>query len=435
MISNTVRKSINIGYKFGQLGITMLSIVDDRRYWANTSCIYHATLCFWKEPIKHSTDGFMEDYRIALDTGNIEYATTSVAICISYLIFEGENLNELYVKYNDYETFLQQWPQQPNTNLLKAFLQTIIHLRTENEKPEILIGEKINEEDMIAEALFVKDYSQLASLFVNKFMLAFLFENYDEAGEIAKKLGKWISNITNLLQYPMFLYYRALMHLTLFKDYSKGQQFFARRHIKIARNKLKKWARHTPNNFTNKYVLIEAEIARVSGKVEKSLRYYYEAINLSKEKGNLFDEAIAYELLAKYCLRLGNYDSAEIHFKKAALTYEIWGATAKADHLTKKYVNDLAAKSINYTTGTKTIKSSSTIDIKSSLDIETLMDAANTISGEVVLAELIKKITGIMLQHAGAQKGILLLKDKITGEFTIKAEGTVDQNKQKHCFG
>jgi histidine kinase len=430
MISNTVRKSINIGYKFGQLGITMLSMVDDRRYWANTSCIYHATLCFWKEPIEHSTEGFMEDYRIALDTGNIEYATTSVAICISYLIFEGESLNELYLRYNDYETFLQQWPQQPNTNLLKAFLQTVIHLKTENERPEILIGEKINEENMIAEALEVKDYSQLASLFVNKFMLAFLFENYEEAQKIADKLGKWINNITNLLQYPIFLYYRSLLHLSLFHSYSPKQKFFAWQKIKTTRRKLKKWARYTPTNFTNKYVLIEAEIARVRGKVEKSLRYYSEAINLSKEKGNLFDEAIAYELLGKYFLRLGNYDSAEIHFKKAALTYEIWGANAKVNHLTKKYINELTAKSTYFTTGTESIKGSSTFDIKSSVDIETLMEAANTISGEVVLAELIKKITGIMLQHAGAQKGMLLLKDKLSGELEIKAEGTVEQNKQ-----
>jgi len=432
MILNSVLGKIDSGYLYGRLGIKLLEKVKDKKYWANTLCIYHAALCFWKEPIKNTTNGFIQDYRVALETGNIEYATTSIAVCLSYKLFEGGNLDQLYATFNDYETFLLQWPKQPNTFLLKAFLQIILNLKEPKPNPEILTGKKCNEEEMIEEALFVKDYSQMASLFCNKFMMAYLFNNFNAALNIMHKSKNWIKNITNLLQYPVYVYYKSLLYLAIYHTLSKRKQIIVWQGIKANQNKLRKWAKHTPMNFLHKYLLVEAEIERVKGNAKKAIEHYNKAIALARNQSCLVDQALGYELMAKFWMEFENKELAGIYFTKALKTYELWGAKAKVEQILSKYNEFISGLNLAYIDDIDNQKISTTsLSASTSLDIETLMDAAKTISGEIVLTELIKKIIGIILQHAGAQKGLLLLKDKNTNELLIKASGIIEHEKQK----
>ncbi len=432
MIRNTIMGKINTGYSYGKLGIRLLDKLKDRKYWATTSCIYHASLSFWKEPLKKTTNAFIQDYHVALETGNIEYATVSIAICLSYQIFEGINLNELDTKFNDYENFLDQWPKQPNTDLLKAFLQTVVNLRETNPQPEILTGEKNNEEQMISEAMAVNDFSLLASMFVNKFMLAYLFGKYNEALTIMGKLKKWIKNITNLLQFPIYTYYQSLLLLEFYPTYSTLKQVTVLRKIKSNQRKFKKWADINPENFLNKYLLVEAEIAKVKGKIKKALSLYNKSIMLAQQQGCQVDEAVGYELIAKFWDKFGNQEFEAIYYTKASKTYELWGASAKVEQLAVRNKGHFDLKNSVYPVSGESQKISQTFFLASvSLDIETLMDAAKTISGEIVLSVLIEKIMGIILQHAGAQKGILVLKDKISDDLLVKATGFIEHGKQK----
>ncbi|ALO17327.1 Non-motile and phage-resistance protein [Salinivirga cyanobacteriivorans] len=66
-----------------------------------------------------------------------------------------------------------------------------------------------------------------------------------------------------------------------------------------------------------------------------------------------------------------------------------------------------------------------------SADIDTIIDAAKTISSEIVPEELLKKTMTIILEHAGAQKGVLILNEKDTGTWKIEALGYVEQNNIK----
>src|SRR4029077_18871342 len=43
------------------------------------------------------------------------------------------------------------------------------------------------------------------------------------------------------------------------------------------------------------------------------------------------------------------------------------------------------------------------------LDVGTVLKAAQAVSGEIVLGELIKTLLGIAIEHAGAERGLLIL--------------------------
>ncbi|MDM8549554.1 SpoIIE family protein phosphatase [Desulfobacterales bacterium HSG2] len=59
--------------------------------------------------------------------------------------------------------------------------------------------------------------------------------------------------------------------------------------------------------------------------------------------------------------------------------------------------------------------------------MNSIMKAAQTLSGEIVLGRLLEKMMRIVIENAGAQKGFLLLEKE--GEWLIEAEGDVDRGE------
>jgi serine phosphatase RsbU (regulator of sigma subunit) len=61
------------------------------------------------------------------------------------------------------------------------------------------------------------------------------------------------------------------------------------------------------------------------------------------------------------------------------------------------------------------------------LDLSSLMKAAQTLSGEIVLSRLLEKMMHIVIENAGAEKGFLLLPQK--EQWFVEAEGQVDSDE------
>lgn len=58
-----------------------------------------------------------------------------------------------------------------------------------------------------------------------------------------------------------------------------------------------------PANFRQKHLLLEAEHGRLTGDYDKAAAYYQEAIRAADESGYLQQEAMAYELTAKFYIK------------------------------------------------------------------------------------------------------------------------------------
>jgi len=78
-------------------------------------------------------------------------------------------------------------------------------------------------------------------------------------------------------------------------------------------------------------------------------------------------------------------------------------------------------------TPTRTIARGS---ISKTLDINTLVKASHSISSEVQLERLLSKMMNILIENAGAEKGLLLLIDETSDQLLIQAEGSSGQEAQ-----
>jgi hypothetical protein len=208
----------------------------------------------------------------------------------------------------------------------------------------------------------------------------------------------------------------------------------------IHQKQMKTWAHHAPMNFQHKYDLVEAEKARVLAQNETAIIYYERAIKGAKEQGFIQEEALANECAAEFYLALGREKVAKTYMIEAYYCYIRWGAVAKVRDLEETYPRLISRtqqpETISFdptSTTTSNWKTTSTSSHSTALDLGTIMKAAQALSGEIVLSELLGKLMTILIENAGATRGSLLTKPTFSSnqsenQWVISATGIVEGN-------
>ncbi|MGK3960724.1 AAA family ATPase [Sorangium sp. So ce118] len=176
------------------------------------------------------------------------------------------------------------------------------------------------------------------------------------------------------------------------------------------------WARGGPDNFLHKHALVRAEIARLRGHEPEAIRLYEQAIASAREGGFVQHEAIACELAAGFYRARGLATPADSYLLKARARYFTWGAHAKVEQLDQRYPHLVERKPIAPTV---------TFAVRAEqFDVLSVVKAAQSISGELKLSRLLETLLRIVIEHAGAAEGsIVLIRDERLRIAAIVAPG------------
>ena len=148
--------------------------------------------------------------------------------------------------------------------------------------------------------------------------------------------------------------------------------------------------------------MIGAEIARIEGRELDAQRLYERAIQSARRNTFIQNEGIANELAAKFYLASGYETSAYAYLRNARDCYLGWCALGKVQQLDQRYPrlhDEWVAGPSTATIGTPVEQ----------LDLETFIKASHAVSGEIVLEKLIETLLVIAVEHAGAERGLLIL--------------------------
>ncbi|WP_437902277.1 AAA family ATPase [Sorangium sp. So ce327] len=180
---------------------------------------------------------------------------------------------------------------------------------------------------------------------------------------------------------------------------------------------LGEWARSCPDNFLHKHALVRAEIARLLGNEPEASRLYEQAITSARAGGFVQHEAIASELAAGFYRARGLSTSEGAHLQQARAGYFRWGAHAKVEQLDQRFPH-LALR--------KPIAPTVTFAVRAEqFDVLSVVKAARSISGELKLPRLLETLLRIVVEHAGAEEGhvLLLREDHLSTAATLAAPG------------
>jgi tetratricopeptide (TPR) repeat protein len=255
-----------------------------------------------------------------------------------------------------------------------------------------------------------------------KLQAQFLAGDHAEALVSADKAKAllWASAVQ--IQLLDYFYYDALTVAASYENGSADEQQAWRELLRAHQEQLREWAENNPPTFADKLALVSAEIARIEKRDTDAMHLYEQAIKSAREHGFVQNEALSYEVAARFYLARGLETVAYAYLRNARNCYERWGALSKVKQLDECYPQ--LHEERNPISPIATIGSS-----VGQLDVETVVKASQALSSEIVLPKLIEKLLRIAVEHAGAERGLLILlrgdEPQIEAEATT-AHGSVE---------
>ncbi|MGL5197160.1 MAG: ATP-binding protein, partial [Chroococcales cyanobacterium] len=415
-------------YQFGQLALNFLKELNTKKVKSRTIYLVHCFIKHWKDPVQEMLTPLLESYTVGLETGDLEFATYSAFHYCYYSVLIGAELTQLASDMEIYAQLIQDTRQERTRDGHRMFYQTVLNLLGQSENPCHLIGTAFDEQVRFPILQSRQDWSPIFCIYFNKLILCVLFGEVDQAIANANLAQEYIDTSPATLLLSHVYFYDSLARLAGATDASRSQKNSWIRRVCRNQKKLKKWAHYAPQNNSQKYWLVEAELCRVQGKDAKAMDYYDKAIILAQENHYLHEAAIAYELAAKFYLSKGKEKelTAIAYMQQARYNYQLWGADAKVKDLERRYGEFFIARE-RISTNSTINSVVSTTGSSSSLDIATVMKASQAISGEVLLEKLLSSLMKILIENAGAQRGYLILS--IQGQLLIEAAGEIEEER------
>ena len=422
---------IDLGYRFGNLALTLLERINSREFYAKTIEIVCLSVRHWKKHINSTLSMLIEAYKTGLELGDFESAAFAAYDYCAHSFVSGMNLIEMEKTMSHYSKAIEKLQQTMMFNLNELHRQTVLNLIEENKTPSLLKGKAYDEEKIVPIHEQENDFSSLALFYIDKLFLCYLFGDRLQATKLTRQVELYLEGIPGQVFVPIFYFYAALSWLSLDYKLENQEKEIAFEKILSYQAKIEQWAERAPMNYTHKFQLLEAEKSRLLNQKEKAIEMYDRAIAGAKENKYIQEEALANELAAKFYLDWDKETIAEAYLQKAYYCYAQWGAKSKTDDLEQRYpellkpilqrdrwlrdrwLRDSASSSskvsISKITSNSHSKTATIANISSILDFSSLLKASQTLSGEIELSRLLCTLMKIIVENAGATKGALLL--------------------------
>ena len=427
-----------VGYQFGQLAIKLLEKPQVKEYMARVLTTANALVIHWHMHLKETNLSLWQAYHHGLDKGDFAFAATALSYVSNNNLILGKELVEFERETAATSEAIKQLGQMGALTRNQVSHQVALNLMGKSDHLVHLVGDAVNEHEVVPRYIKTNNKNDICKIYIHKLMLSFLYEKYEDAAEYAEKAKASFFAIPALALVPVFNLFQSLTYLALYKDESPAGQEQLLAQVRQNQAKMKLWTQHAPMNNQHRYLLVQAEMARVQNRREEAISLYHDAIELAKSNGYLVEEAIALELTGKFYLGIYQDRVAQLYFQGAYLAYSQWGAVAKLKWLEQHYALMLAdllrrkpkegkGKGKLGTTAVSAQDLNHAISNTDELDYGTIMKATQAVSAEIAIDKLLETLMRFTIENAGAQRGFLILLQN--GRYLIEAVATVQDNQ------
>ncbi|GGA54508.1 AAA family ATPase [Okeania sp. KiyG1] len=427
LILGSVLGDYQSGYEFGLLALELSKKFNDLAQQSSSCLIFAGHLNHWVKHIKEAKSIFDMSYKTGLESGELTFSGYALEHQSRYRFYQGENLKSLLEDVTQFLQFTQKHNNHWSTDGLLGFQITLLNLTGKTDNKLEFCTEKITDIQYLEICEEHNSLAWLCTFNIFKCQVLYLYGEYSEALKCALLAAEKIEFVLGHFQSSEYNFHYSLTLAALYEDASEHEQQKYWEKLTENQTQMKIWADNCPDNFLHKYLLIAAEMARFSGKELKAMELYDQAITSAQENQFIQNEALANELAAKFWLRRGKEEFAQLYIEKAYYCYKLWGAKYKLEDLEEKYSQLLSQLSTVRSIKNQPITTTYNVTENHAinfLDFATVMKASQAISEEIVLDKLLEKLMTILLENTGARSGFLILETN--NELLIEAEASVD---------
>ncbi len=388
-------------YEFGQLGMRLSQHYGKTRWNCMVQTLYGLYGCSWFE----SWDGLSTLFLEAVTTGRSLGDDLYAPMACSFVAVWNPRLNiqEVLTEMNRLRAYVETAGHDFAVMQMQVIYYTFNNLSGLSKDYRSLDTDDFDEQQLVGCITEIKYNVGLAIYYGYKTQLSYIYGEYEAAYKYMEDTKGYMTPAGTPYDVNDTLF-RFLTLAALVSSSNKDDKW--RKMLKL-KKRIDKWAKMSPEYFSQYGHIAEAEYNRLTGNIALATNHYELAAMSARQLGNIRNTAIFNELAGRFYLESG-LEKAGIPYLNDALTYyRMWGANYKVGKFYDQY-GYLIRRHYANTAMSQTVTNASTTTIQ--LDTQSIIKASRAISQLIVRELLVKKIMEITLESAGAQKGCMLLK-------------------------
>jgi predicted ATPase/signal transduction histidine kinase len=389
------------GYDVGRLAC---DLVEKHGFSAYHTKVYHemGANSVWTQPITSAIELRRAVARNATETGDLTYACYSMHHTITGLLLRNDPLDAVWRESEMALDFARRAKFRDVVDLIASQQRFVAAMQGRTATFSTFNDVKFDEATFEAQLTGDRMNTMICLYWILKLKARFLSGDYAEALAAAAKAKPALRREPIQIYLFDYSYYTALTVAALYENASADEKISWRDLLTAHREQLREWADNYPPTFADKHALVSGEIARLEGRDADAMRLYEQAIKSAREHGFVQNEGLAHEVAARFYAARGVESVADNYLRSARGCYLRWGALGKVRQLDQRHprLGEESAPTVL----------SATIDAPvEQLDVGTVVKASQAVSSEIELSKLIETLMRISLQHAGAERGLLIL--------------------------
>jgi PAS domain S-box-containing protein len=399
------------GYTYSRLGILVAEKFQSKAELCRSKESANSHFNIWVSPLRLSNDLAAESIQAGLESGDIQFVSYCMLwqSCNNY--YQGMTLPDFVQELQRFSQFVHKAKDQLSIAVVLAETFPLVDILGLDDNAWLPVSiDELDEEQYVKDCLEQEAFLPLCLYYIFKLQTSYVLNKFKKANEFATQADKLLGHIFLAISVAEHNFYSSLTQAALYPEASEEEQRTYLQQLESNQKQMKIWVDNCPENFLNMYLLVEAEIARIMGNDLEAMDLYDQAIASAHEEGFIQNEAIANELCAGFWMGKEKDEFSGLYMVKAHHCYRKWGARQKVEDLEEKYPQFLSRS------GYDPLR---TISSTNGLDLNTVIKTSQAISMEIGMESLLSRIMTIMIENAGAQKGVLILNQE--NELIIKA--------------
>ena len=428
LIAGSVLGDLKSGFEFGKMALKLNEQFNNISLRSKVHHIFALWSSHWRQHARKNLEYCRIAIAAGLETGDQIYTCYAASVLSSTLIITGESLSNVSRELDKFSALADNANYEEHRIEVLIYRHFVSNLLGDNREGDSKQINGVSEAELQVVLQTFPNQGLYTEYQLFRIQYLFILQQFDDAYEIVNSIDLIVGKVfLGHLELAEYSFYASLILIAMIPDLPAQKQKKALKSLKKQRKRMKKWADNCGENFEHKYLLIEAEFARINGRNPEAMAYYEQAIGSARKNGYTQNVAIANELAAGFYNSTGYSNIEDLYLREAVYSYKAWGALTKVSDLKEKHPNLLRNPSIPDPGLFHRRKSQLKVplpEISDTLDIGTVIKASHAISGEIRLEKLLEKLIGVLLENAGAQRGLLLLERN--GELFLEVEQTID---------
>jgi diguanylate cyclase (GGDEF)-like protein len=392
-----------LGYQAGNVALKLLDRFNARDLSARIQLLYNGQIRHWKESLHQTIAPLEAAVYTGLEVQDLEFSSYCIDFCSLHWLRTCRQLETAIEGQSDLINLpaFNRGDRPFTLHYARVWHQLTLNWTGQTTQVDRLAGPICQAEVLRPMLLESHSFVTLAALDLAEAIAAYSFGDYAAAlGPIAAARAS-IAKMTSTLR-PWHRFYDVLILVANYGDQDAATQALWRSQIEANLEDLRYWTTAAPMNYSHLESMALAEFDRICDRRMAAMELYDEAILLATENDFLGDQALAYELAARFYQGWDRQTVAQTYITHAYYAYARWGAKAKVEQLERDY--GLAQSEGSQPELLATYQGST-----DRLDLAAVLRASQALSRQIHSDDLLRLLLRLISENTGAQRCTLIL--------------------------